>query len=315
MANLTSNTTAFIRAQLYSRMIQEGLNDQLVSQRLSWDVSEFTDGTTFYIPSIGDVIVRDYTEDSPIVFDAIDTGQISMTIDQFKSTATYVSNKLLEDGYLGQELVAKIPSKHLRALLEEYETRMFAKLNAAQTATSANTVNGQSHRLVASGTSQVVTLTDFAKIKTSFDLANVPDESRVMFIDPRGEHELNKLTNLVNVANNPKFEGIVTGGFAKRMRFVVNIYGIDIYCNNRLPDIASETIGGSTVTSGKAAIAMCVADPDVMPLMSAWRRRPVCKGEENIKFDRHEYSTTARYGFGVKRSESLVVLLHNISNV
>lgn len=314
MGNTTSNTSPLIRGHIYSQMLQDELLDALVATKLTWDVSDFGDGTTYHIPSIGDVIVRDYSEDTPIIYDSIDTGEVTMTLDQYKSAASYVTKKLLLDGYKAQALYAAIPRKHLRALLEEYETRLFRTANAGQTAGNANSVNGQAHRFVASGTSQHIQLDDLNKMKISLDLANVPQVNRCMFIDPRGELDFNRIPNIINVDSNPQFQGIIETGFARDTRFVRNVYGIDIYTNNRLPDIASETIG-STVTNGKAAILLGLADPDVMALMSAWRQMPTTEGEWNKDLQREEYVTTAYYGFGVKRKESMCVLLHNITNV
>jgi len=315
MANVTSNSSPLIRAQVYSQMLQEALKDNLVGMKLAMDVSDFGDGTTYNIPSIGDVVIRDITEDSPAVYDAIDTGNFTMTITDFKSAGSYVSRKLLEDGYMGQKLLAAVPRKHLDALMQHFETRLFAVANAAQTAAAANNVNSQAHRIAGSGTSGVVALADFAKIKTSMDKANCPANSRVMFIDPLGEKDLNNLTNLINVSNNPKFEGIINTGFARDTRFLVNIFGIDIYTSNRLPNITSETVNSVAVTNGKAAIAMCVADPDVMPMAMAWRRMPETHGEYNKDLDREEYVTYCRFGLGCKRKEAMVVLIHNVTNV
>ncbi len=313
--NLSTNSTPLIRAQVYSAMLTEALQDALMGMKLAMDVSDFGDGTTYNIPSLGDVIVRDVAEDVPAVYDALDTGNFTFSITDFNSAANAVSRKLLEDGNKAPMLLAAIPRKHLRALMERFETRLFAVANAAQTAAAANAVNSQAHRIAGSGTSGVIALADFAKLKTSLDKANCPADSRVMFLDPLAENTLNNLTNIVNVSNNPAFEGIITSGFAKNMRFIRNIYGIDIYLSNRLPDISSETVNGVAVSSGKAAIAMCVSDPDTMPICQAWRRMPQTHGEYNKDLDREEYITYARFGLGVKRKESLAVLIHNVTNI
>ena len=313
--NNTTNTTPLIRASLYSTMIQETLKDNLLGMKLAMDVSDFGDGTTLNIPSIGDVIVRDAAEDVAVVYDAIDTGNFQLTITDFISSANSVSRKFKQDSHVAQSLYAAIPRLHLRALMERFETRLFAVANAAQTAAAANAVNGQAHRIAGSGASGKLALVDLAKIKASLDKANNPSNSRVMFIDPLAEYDLNVLTNITNVSNNPKFEGIVTQGFAKDMRFLHNIYGVDIYTSNRLPDISSETVNSVAVSSGKAAIAMCVADPDTMPMAQAWRMQPNTDGEYNKDLFQDEFVTRCRFGLGVKRKESLMVLIHNTTAV
>jgi hypothetical protein len=93
---------------------------------------------------------------------------------------------------------------------------------------------------------------------------------RIAIVDPVVEATLNSLQNLVNVSNNPMFEGIVTEGFARDHKFVRNIFGFDIYTSNFLPSLTStEAIDGFRLwlehndtgeIGDKANVFMCVAD-------------------------------------------------------
>ena len=155
----------------------------------------------------------------------------------------------------------------------------------------------------------------------AFNKANAPEEGRIAVVDPIVALTFDTLTNLVNVSNNPMFEGMVTEGFRRNRRFVRNVHGWDIWVSNRLPDIASETIDGgpqdtSTAISsnGVANIFMCVADDMTKPLMGAWRRMPRIEGERNVQKRRDEFHTTARWGFGVQREETLGVIVTSKTN-
>ena len=64
--------------------------------------------------------------------------------------------------------------------------------------------------------------------------AKVADRGMVAVVDPSVEFQLNTLTNIVNVSNNPMWEGIVRDGIATGMRFVANVYGFDVYTSNYL---------------------------------------------------------------------------------
>ncbi|MCP4091300.1 MAG: hypothetical protein GY746_16140, partial [Gammaproteobacteria bacterium] len=115
------------------------------------------------------------------------------------------------------------------------------------------------------------------------------------------------------------FEGLVTDGFARDHQFVRNIFGWDIYCTNRSPAIASETIdtsgylmggaGSNAVTGGVANIFMNVLDDNTRPIMRAWRQMPKTETDRNVQLKRDEFDTTARFGLGAQRVDTLGVIL------
>ncbi|WP_250508391.1 hypothetical protein, partial [Caballeronia sp. GAFFF3] len=76
-----------------------------------------------------------------------------------------------------------------------------------------------------SGTSEAITVADFARARYSLKKANVPDMNLVAIVDPSVEYTLNTLSNLTNVSNNPMWEGVITSGLASGRKFVKNIYG------------------------------------------------------------------------------------------
>lgn len=320
--NTTSNSSALRRAEMYSSVILDTIKDDFLPEGIHRDVSDFPDGDTLHVTTFGDAILRDVTEDQDRPIDPLDTGDITLTITEHKGAGNYITDEMKEDSWKAREFDAALPMKHLRAIKEAYETDLLATSEDMQTLGNANTVNGLAHRFVASGTSGVLDLADLIYAKLSMDKANLPEE-RILIVDPIVEATLNNLTNLVNVSNNPRFEGIVESGFGKNMKFIKNIYGFDIYISNRLPHVVSEAVDTSAITvpapsgAGTSAAdavvcqAMCVADALTSPYMGAWRRQPKTEADRNVQKGRDEFYTTARWGFGGQRPQSLVSILTN----
>jgi hypothetical protein len=154
---------------------------------------------------------------------------------------------------------------------------------------------------------------DFAKALYALKRANVPGTNLVAIVDPSVEFAFNTLTNLVNVSNNPMWEGIITTGIGSGMRFTKNIFGFDVYVSNYLPT-ANETITATTA-AGKANIMFSAAGGDIVPFMGAFRQMPEVEGGYNYNKQREEYVTTARYGLKVYRPENLVCVLTDTDQV
>ena len=316
MAHTTANTEQLRRSEVWSAQLKDVLEDELQGTGyVNW-LTEFPDGDQFTMPSIGEATVRDYTENTPVVYDALDTGEFTFSINKYKSSATYITKKALQDGFYMAQLTASFVPKQARALMETLETDIFA-LGAAgalggQTGSDLNLINTAAHRYSASGASQEMTVQDFARALHGLKKANVPDVNLIAVVDPSVEYTMNTQTNLVNISNNPRWEGIVADGIGSGIRFVKNIYGFDVYTSNYLADSGngdgSETIDSVAVTNGKCNLFFSAAAPDILPFMGAWRQMPEVDGEYNKDFQREEHVTTARYGLKVFRPENLIVV-------
>lgn len=210
------------------------------------------------------------------------------------------------------ELVGSFVPKQARAIAERVEKDVL-NLGMSQTASNTNAINGAAHRFVATGTNEVFALADFAKARYGLKKANVPDMNLVAIVDPSVEYTINTLSNLTNVSNNPRWEGIITSGIATGMSFVKNIYGFDVYVSNHLAD-ANETIGGKTTAAGKCNLFFS-ATSDILPFVGAWRQMPTVESEYNKDLQREEYVTTARYGVKLFRPENLVCVLSDTDQV
>ena len=316
----TSNMDALIRSELWSKQLKTVLEDELMATGyVNW-LSEFPDGNTFTIPSIGEATVRDYVEDTGVVYDSLDTAEFQMTITEYLSSATYITEKAKQDSFYMSQLTSSFVPKMQRAISEKIETDVLDLARTGQTISGTNTINGADHRFVASGTNQVITTADFAKALYALKKANVPQTNLVAIVDPSVEYTINTLTNLSNVSNNPMWEGIIATGIASGMRFLKNIYGFDVYTSNYLAGAGAagagaETVDSVTVADGVANVFFSAAGGDINPFMGAWRQMPKVDGEYNKDFQREEHIVTARYGLSLYRPENLVVVLSDSNRV
>lgn len=310
----TNNTDHVIRANLWSTDLKEILEGELLGMGYVRMLTDFPDGTTLNIPSIGQAEVLDYVEGQAVRYTAMDSGNFTFTIDQYKSSATYITNQMKQDSYVMNQLVAGFVPKQARGIAVAMESLIMSLGPNAQTAANLNNINGAPHRFVASGTNQTITPADFAKAKYSLDKAFVPSENRIAIIDPSAEYALNTLTNLVSVQNNPMWEGIITSGLSSGMRFVKSVYGFDVYVSNYLVTGLSETINSVAVTNGAANLFFSAAS-DVTPFVGALRQAPKVDSEYNKDLQRDEYVTTCRYGFKLFRPENMVVVISDTTRV
>ena len=316
MAFTTANTEVLRRSEVWSGQLKEVLMDELSAQAwVNW-LTDFPDGDQFTIPSIGEGTVRDYVENQPVLYDAMDTGEFAFTITEYVSAATYITKKARQDAYYAAQLEASFVPKQARAIAEHVETKILALgaggASGGQTASSTNSINGAAHRWVGGGTNEAIAVQDFARALHALKKANVPDTNLIAIVDPSVEYVLNTLTNITNVSNNPMWEGLITSGIASGRRFVKNIYGFDVYTSNYLPKSQNETINAGTsltTAAGVANIFFSASSPDILPFLGAWRQTPEVDGEYNKDLQREEYLTTARYGLKVYRPENLVVVL------
>lgn len=327
----TANSDALIRSEIWSAQLKDVLTDDLMAEPYVRWLSDFPDGNQLTIPSIGVLESNDYVEDQAVQYTQLDTGEFNFTINNYVSSATYITNKAKQDLFYSSELISTFVPKQARALKERLEQDIFKEGqpktgNPAgyHTAGSTNAINGAAHRFVGSGTlnsKAVLAVSDFARARFSLKKANGPDENLIAIVDPSTEYVLNTLTNLVNFSNNPRWEGIVESGIGKNMTFVKNIFGFDVYCSNRLPLCGQNQTGTaetiSTVSSGTNAVCNLFfsASQDILPYIGAWRQMPKVEGEYNKDFQREEYVTTSRYGVKIYRPENFITVLADPSAV
>lgn len=320
MSNRT-DTTAFIEAQQYSAFIVENLPDLALPEGFVRDVSDFASGTTLNIKTVGSRTIQDVVEGVPMNFTPIDTNTITLSITDYIGDAWSVSDELRQDGSQIETLMAMQAMEATRAIAEAIETEFLKAGNDAQTAANLNLVNGRPHRWVAGGSggsSRNMTMADIVAAKLAMDKANVPQAGRVAIVDPVVEATLNSLSNIVQVTNNPMFEGIVTEGFARDHKFIRNIFGIDFWTSNKLPQLtATEALDASTydLANDTAEIGdvvnqfMCVADDNSKPIMKAVRKAPSVEGWRDHENREDKFQNTSRFGYGAQRLDTFLAII------
>lgn len=279
------------------------------------DVTDFANGDTLYIPSYGEAVLRDYTESTDVILDAIDSGQLTLNITEYVSSGTSVTDKLKQDSYLTAAFESYIPQAQARAIAERYETDMLSTVNE-QTASDPNTINGFDHRWMANsnGSAGAFSLDDVWYAKLALDKAEVPDQGRMGIVDPIVEATLNNIVgaNAFNSASPQGITQLAQTAFAQQHRFVVNLYGFDIFVSNRLPRVSGESITGgptgsdSGISSGVVNIFGVFGDDMVTPFMGAMRQMPTFEGDRDVIGKADVYTMTARWGFGLQRAQSLI---------
>lgn len=308
-----TNADVTIDAEILSNEVLTSLQKGFLPSGFTRDISEYKSGDKFKIPTLGEAIIRDIdpTEvDLPV--DNMSTGSVELTITKFKGTGNAVEDSWREDSEAAADaMVAQIGQSQLLGLRKTWETDFLEAMYNVQTANDANAFDGIAHKRAASGSNGQLTLEDINLMKFSLDEAGASEEGRVLIVPGIVELTLNNLLGSDAVINNtPMFEGIINTGFAKSMRFIRNIAGFDIFVNSRLPRIDEATdLGNATTGTIVQPVYGFVAGSDVeKPVMSAWRRQPKVSGERQEAKEREVFWTTARYGFGTQRKETLATV-------
>lgn len=310
---LTTNTRAFIEAEQYSDFILTNLHDGLLPESFYRNVSDLGSGETLHIKTIGTVTLQEAAEDTPLIYNPIESGEITMRITDYVGDAWYITDDLREDGAQVERLTAARAVEQTRAFQEQFETRFLETIPLAMQAASPYNVNGFAHKIVSADTNGVITLDHFRRMRLAFDKANVPAEGRVAIVDPVVEATLSGLVTLTSdITAWPK--EILEMGLARGQRFTTQIYGWNIITSNRLY-VGDANDGTTSITNGVWNLFMSVADDNTKPVMYALRRPIKVEGERNKDRARDEYVARSRYGLGVQRLDTAGVVVTHASNI
>ena len=311
MSQNRANSQAFIEAEQYSAFILRNLTDGLLPGTFYRNVTDFGAGTTLHIKTVGTVTIQDGAEEVPFDYTPIESGEVTLTITDYVGDAWYVTDELREDGAQVEALLAARSQESTRAIQETFESRFLKKCNTSQTNGNPNVINGFAHRIASAvataGSENTITLDHFIRQKLAFDKANAPMAGRVAIVDPVVAATLDRLVSIGRDVT-PFGEQILQNGFSREHEFLMNLYGWNIITSNRLPKGAFSD-GTTNVTNGVANVFMCVADDNTKPIMAAWRRMPKVEGERNKDLRRDEFVTSARWGFGTQRVDTLGIVI------
>jgi hypothetical protein len=310
----TANTSQLTRSELWSSELKEILRDEMMAQKYVRILDGFPDGDVFTIPSIGQLQVDNYEEDTDVLYRPMDTGEFQFSITEYLSSATYITNKAKQDAFYADQLIASFVPEQERAILAHFERTTLATPEAGVAANSQELIDSIQHRWAGSATGTFISVTDFARARYALKRLNVPDTNLIAIVDPSVEYTLNTLTNLVSVSDNPRWEGIVSDGIATGMKFVKNVYGFDVYTSNYLKTATDNALTNAAASpanqdfssvNGKVNLFFSAAT-NVNPFVGAWRQQPKVDFEYNKDKQRDEYVTTARYGVKLYRPENMV---------
>ena len=264
-------------------------------------------GDTLHIKTIGTVVIQEASEDTPLVYNPIDTGEVTLTITDHEGDAWSVSDVLRQDGAQIPQLMAERSAESTRALQESFETKFLKACNDAQTDNDANLVNGFAHRIASTETNNVLALSDLIKMKVAFDKARVPFAGRVAVLDTVVSATLDGLVTITHDVT-PFGEKILESGFQRDHEFIMKLYGWNIITSNRL-DTGTFDDGPTSVTGAVANVFMSMVDDNHKPMMVAWRQQPSVEGERNKDRGRDEFVVRQRYGIGPQRIDTLGIYI------
>lgn len=309
-----------IRTQIFSSDITSLLLDDLNAMQFVRTLNDFPDGFNFNIPIVGEAEVQTFNEGQALKYDALDAGNFVFNFTDYVYSGHSISEKFRRDSWLSPQIIALFPVREHRALMEYYETRVFAVGNAGQTSGSLNTINGASHRWVAANTQNsvpAISFQDFSKARYALTKSNVPLKNLVAIVDPSTAYTLETQANVTNLLSpNGTWQGVTKDGLTSGFRYRFNVYGFDVYESNYLPVINNETING--VSSGSNGVANFFFDAtpgDTLPWVGAWRQMPTVQSKFNMDLQQWEYATIAEFGLGFFRQQNFVNVITNKSAV
>lgn len=308
---VSSDQGHLIRANLYQRQLRELLLDDLFAMgKMVKVLTEFPDGTTFNIPSLGEAETQNFTEGQAVKYTSMDTGNFTFSFDTYKYSANSISEKFKRDSFWASDVLSAFVPRQHRALMEVVETDILRKGPEGQTASNLNTINTGDHRWVGSGLNESIHVEDFFRATFSLTKAQVPLTNLVAILDPTTAFTLQTQTNAVNLLTPmPMYEDVLKNNIMTGFRFRYNFAGFDCYVSNYLKNGIAETIDGRSVTSGVANLFFSASPGDTMPIIGGFRQMPTVYSEFNKDLQQDEYLTIAEWGFKLYRPENMIVVL------
>lgn len=313
---LTTNTRAFIESEQYSKFILLNLHDGLLPESFWRNVTDFGSGENLHIKTVGTVTLQEGAEDTPLIYNPIESGEIIFRINEYVGDAWYITDELREDGAQIDTLMAQRAAESTRAIQEKYESDYLKAAAEVYALADPYAINGFAHKIVSKEANGTLQLEDIIAMRLAFDKANVPAEGRVLIVDPIADATLNGFITLTS--NITQFAvDILEQGVARGQQFRFNLYGFDILTSNRLHKAPSASDGTTTLAPAGGVVynlAMCIADDQTKPLIGAWRRHPKAESERNKDRARDEFVVRARYGWGIQRMDTLGTIVTSASN-
>lgn len=327
-------STHLQRSEIFRQMFKEAqLEPTYAQQWVNWigDIPADSIRTSLKVNSIGELEVDTWEESKALPERRIDTGQFTFNIDEFKGVKVPFTDHFFETSFQANQVLQSTPNKMKRAHDVYMETKFLETINAGQTSNGDNIINKAKHRMVASGDgtsapADSLTLSDFSYANYALNKAQAPIPGRIAVVDAITAHNLNVKSNIVDISNNPMWEGLVTSGHldGTGLRFVRNIYGFDVYVSEFLPTLDADE-AALTTYNGTAPTAADISDftanyfmsigGDASPVIGAMGRSPrfVSWRDEDIETEYHQL--TQSFGFGLYRPENAITILSDATAI
>lgn len=308
---VASDQGHMIRANIYSRQLRELLLDDLFAMgKMVKVLTEFPDGTTFNIPSLGEAETSDFVEGQAVKYSRMDTGNFTFSFDTYVYSANSISEKFKRDSYWSADVVSSFVPRQHRAIMERVEADILRKGPQGQTSSNLNTINTADHRWIGSGPAESIAIEDFYRADYALTKAQVPLTSKIAILDPSTAFSLQTQTNAINLLSPmPMYEDILKNNLMTGFRFRYNFAGYDCYVSNYLLSGLTDSIDGRSVTSGVANLFFSGAPGDTLPIIGGFRQQPTVYSEFNKDLQQDEYLTITEWGFKLYRPENMVVVI------
>jgi hypothetical protein len=321
MASFSDGTQLnFIRTQVFSSDITSLLLDDLNAMQFVRTLNDFPDGFNFNIPILGQAEVAIFNEGQSLKYNQMDTGNFQFNFTDYIYSANSITEKFKRDSWLSPQVIAAFPQRQHRAIMEYYETRVWAVGNAGQTASNLNTINGASHRWVSGGGvvgTPAIQFADFAKARYALTKSNVPMRNLVAIVDPSTAFTLETQANVTNLMTPMgDWQSVTRSGLTSGFKYRFNVYGFDVYESNYLPAIVSETINSvSSGANGVANFFFDAAPGDTLPWVGAWRQMPTVQSKFDMDLQQWDYATICEFGLGFFREQNFCTVITSKSAV
>ena len=299
MAITTTNVEQLIRDEVWSQRVQDELQEELFGQDLVEFITDFPDGDLLTIPTLSSLSARAYVENDDITVDDPTVGEFQLQITEYNQAGIVVTDKMKQDTFYMSVLIQKFPEQATRAIMERLESDIML-LHKKQTTSTANTINGQPHRYVGTGTSNAVVLADVRQAKLALDKGLVSKVGRKAIVDPTVSSEMLGIDNIIRQdvfgANTHLKDGFGS------TRAIGTYLGFDWFESNMLDEATAldHDTGGSLIAN------MFIGDE---AFIGAMRLMPTIERFRQGTRKRDVFHVTTRYGLGLFRAEALVVVL------
>jgi hypothetical protein len=312
----TADNAAAIKAKIYSGQLREQLQPMLNAMNFVDEIKDFPDGDSWEDVEMGNATVRDYTENSKLVYDGIEITTRQFVITDYISSAHKVSEKFLQDSYLSAQVMAKVPGLEARAIYSDLEQKILAN-QAGQKAGETNTLDNIRHRFVAGEGATNVHGTlrpeDFFYVTAGLSKHGYT-ATRIAIVPAWQEYKIPTNAEFMkSISYSPMHERIVTAGAVSGMKFAFNVAGFDVYTSNFTP-VVTETLetreADAKVNATNAGVAMLFSnEAGRRPWRMAWRMMPKFEGKWDMDERCEKYATVARYGIGAGDKANLFCVL------